>query len=74
MGLNLSNQQIAHELGLNGSVVQAMTTELRSGIEVRACEPVLSGEIELDEVYVVAGHKGNHEAVKKKADHRAADV
>lgn len=66
MGLNLSNQQIARELELNGSVVQEMTTQLRAGIEVRASQPVLSGEVEMDEVYVVAGHKGNPEAVKKK--------
>jgi transposase-like protein len=26
----------------------------------------LEGEVELDEVYIVAGHKGNPEAVKKK--------
>jgi transposase-like protein len=66
MGLNLSNQQIARELELNGSVVQEMTTQLREGIEVRAPQPVLSGEVEMDEVYVVAGHKGNQEAVQKK--------
>lgn len=30
-------------------------------------EPRLSGEVECDEVYVVAGHKGHPEAVKKKA-------
>ena len=32
MGLNLSNEQIAHELALNGSDVQQMTTQLREGI------------------------------------------
>lgn len=32
MGLNLSNQQIAAELGLNKDDVQAMTTHLRQGI------------------------------------------
>jgi hypothetical protein len=32
MGLNLSNKQIAHELALNGSDVQQMTTQLREGI------------------------------------------
>lgn len=32
MGLNLSNQQIAHELELNKNDVQAMTTELRNGV------------------------------------------
>lgn len=32
MGLNLSNQQIARELGLNKADVQQMTTQLRSGV------------------------------------------
>jgi len=32
MGLNLSNQQIAKELGLNRSDVQEMTSQLRSGV------------------------------------------
>jgi transposase-like protein len=33
MSLNLSNQQIARELGLNKDDVQAMTTQLREGVE-----------------------------------------
>ena len=32
MGLNISNEQIAHELALNVSDVQQMTTHLRDGI------------------------------------------
>jgi hypothetical protein len=32
MGLNLSNEQIAHELALNVSDVQQMTIQLRNGI------------------------------------------
>ena len=32
MGLNLSNEQIARQLDLNGSDVQKMTTQLREGI------------------------------------------
>lgn len=32
MGLNLSNQQIAQELGLNRPDVQQMTSQLRSGV------------------------------------------
>ncbi len=32
MGLNLSNQQIAQELGLNQADVHQMTTQLRSGV------------------------------------------
>lgn len=67
MGLNLSNQQIAHELGLNKDDVQRMTEQLRDGVVARQPEPRLSGVVECDEVYVVAGHKGHPEAVKKKA-------
>ena len=32
MGLNLSNEQIAHELALHSSDGQQMTTQLRDGI------------------------------------------
>jgi hypothetical protein len=32
MGLNISNEQIAHELAVNVSDVQQMTTQLREGI------------------------------------------
>jgi transposase-like protein len=66
MGLNLSNQQIAKELDLNKDDVQNMTSQLRDGVEARREPSKLSGEVECDEVYVVAGHKGNPHAVKKK--------
>src|SRR5262249_18695266 len=68
MGLNLSNQQIAEELDLNRGDVQEMTTRLRSGVVERRPPVTLSGEVECDEVYVVAGHKGHPEAVLKKGD------
>lgn len=35
MGLNLSNRQIAAELGLNKDDVQKMTEQLRIGVEVK---------------------------------------
>jgi len=66
MGLNLSNEQIGHELNLDPDDAQVMTTQLREGIVERKPVEVLSGEVECDEVYVVAGHKGHPEAVKKK--------
>lgn len=43
-----------------------MTTQLRTGIVAGKPEVMLSGEVECDEVYVTAGHKGHPEAVKKK--------
>src|SRR5919107_4372514 len=58
MGLNLSNRQIARELDLNEGDVQAMTSQLRQGLVERQPEVRLDGEVEADEVYVVAGHKG----------------
>ena len=49
MGLNRSNQPIAHELGLNQDDVQRMTAQLRDGVVVHQPEPRLSGEVEYDE-------------------------
>jgi len=66
MGLNLSNRQIALELGLDGSDVQTMTEQLRRGLVAKAPEVELTGEVEIDEVYVVAGHKGQPAAVAKR--------
>jgi len=65
MGLNLSNRQIAMELGLDASDVQAMTERLRDGLVAKAPAVELQGEVEVDEVYVVAGHKGQPAAVAK---------
>jgi hypothetical protein len=67
MGLNLSNRQIAQELGLGVSDVQAMTEHLRAGLVAKTPAVVLDGTVEVDEVYVVAGHKGNPAAVAKNA-------
>src|SRR5215218_396003 len=66
MGLNLSNRQIAQELDLGGSDVQAMTEVLRRGLTAKLPPVVVQGEVEIDEVYVVAGHKGNPAAVAKR--------
>src|ERR1043165_1829440 len=66
MGLNLSNRQIALELGLSPSDIQAMTEQLRQGLVATAPEVELAGEVEVDEVYVVAGHKGQPAAVAKR--------
>ncbi len=74
MGLNLSNRQIASELGLDGSDVQAMTEQLRRGLVAKVPAVELTGEVEpdarassgIDEVYVVAGHKGQLAAVAKR--------
>jgi len=66
MGLKLSNRQIAGELGLAVSDMQAMTEQLRSGLIAKASPVQLEGEVEIDEVYVVAGHKGQPDEVAKR--------
>ena len=66
MGLNLPNRQIAKGLDLGVSDVQAMTEQLRRGLTARAPAMVLDGEVEINEVYVVAGHKGHPAAVAKR--------
>src|SRR4051794_25616999 len=65
MGLNLSNRQIARELGLSQPDVQLMTERLRAGLVARMPPVRLEGEVEIDEVYVVAGHKGRPADVAK---------
>ena len=72
MGLNLSNLQITLELGLDASDVQAMTEQLRHGLVAKAPAVELTGEVEIDEVYVVAGHKGQPAAVAKRGGSDAA--
>jgi len=68
MGLNLSNRQIALELGLglDASDTQAMTEQLRAGLVAKVPAVELTGKVEIDEVYVVAGHKGQPAAVAKR--------
>src|SRR4051794_6988108 len=56
MGLNLSNRQIARELDLAVSDVQAMTEVLRHGLTAKLPSTRLEGAVEIDEIYVVAGH------------------
>lgn len=74
MGLNLSNRQIAAELGLSVTQAHLMTVRLRQGIADHQQPIVLEDEVECDEVYVVAGHKGHPEAVKKKGEQAVAGV
>jgi len=71
MGLNLSNAQIAKELDLNKDDVHQMTCQLRQGIVVKQPSPPLTDEVECDEVYIVAGHKGKPDQVVKRAVRQA---
>jgi hypothetical protein len=73
MGLNLSNEQITKELDLDPDDVQQMATALREGVVLRKPEVALSGEVECDEVDVVAEHKEHPETVRKKGDSGLAD-
>ena len=74
MGRNLSNHQIAEELDLNKDDVHQMTCQLRQGIVVKKPNPTLTDEVECDEVYIVAGHKGKPDEVKKKGGVDGAGV
>jgi transposase-like protein len=73
MGLNLSNAQIAKELDLNKDDVHQMTCQLRQGIVVKQPSPPLTDEVECDEVYIVASHKGKPDQVVKKGGAAGAD-
>lgn len=66
LSLNLSNRQIAHELDLNDSDIYVMAQQLREAVVAKKPVVTLTGEVECDEVYVVAGHKGQPDAVKKR--------
>jgi transposase-like protein len=70
MGLNLSNRQIAQELNLDESDGQAMAEQLRGGIVQRRSKARMSGVVECDEVYVVAGHKGRPDQIKGRVPRR----
>ena len=74
MGLNLSNHQIAQELDLNKDDAQQMTSQLRQGIVFKKSSPTLTDEVECDEVYIVAGHKGKPDAVVKKGGAAGGDA
>jgi hypothetical protein len=73
MGLNLSNHQIAKELDLNKDDAHQMTSQLREGIVRKKPSPTLTDEVECDEVYIVAGHKGKPDAVVKKGGAAGGD-
>ena len=73
MNLNISNAQIAEELDISERTVNDMCDKLRRKVYEERPEVQLSGEVELDEVYIVAGHKGRPDAVKKRVGSVAAD-
>src|SRR5947209_20251831 len=68
MGLNLSSRQIARELDLSQPDVQLMAEQLRHGLAAKLPAATLEGEVEIDGVYGVAGHKGQPKAVAKRGD------
>ena len=70
LGLNVSNAQIAQELDLCASDSQIMAEQLRQEVVMRKPPVQLAGEVECDEVYVVAGHKGIPSAIKNRDPRR----
>jgi len=67
--LNISNRQIARELGMTRNTAQRITTTLREEISRKTPQPTLSGFVEMDEVYIVAGHKGRPKIVHRIGRH-----
>ena len=65
IGLNLSTRQIASELKLDDKTCRSIAEQIRTSITCCQTEPTLSGEVEVDEVYIVAGHKGQPKEVEK---------
>lgn len=65
IALNLSNRQISLELNLGEKTCRKMAEQIRKGITCNQEEPILSEEVEIDEVYIVAGHKGQPQKVKE---------
>jgi transposase-like protein len=65
IGLNLSNRQIAAELDVHEDVAQEMCTHLRRGLCVHLPTVPLTDLVEIDEVYLIAGHKGQPAAVRE---------
>src|SRR3954462_10411055 len=63
MGLSLSNRQIARELDLGVSDVQAVTGALRHGLTAKLPPAILRGGVEIEKFPVVPGHKGAPAAV-----------
>jgi hypothetical protein len=52
-------------MGLDASDTQSMTEQLRHGLVAKTPVGELQGEVEIDEVYVMAGHKGQPAAMAK---------
>ena len=70
MGLNVSNSQIAQELGLCQSDSHAMGDAIRTEVYEKKPIVTLSEIAELDEVYIIAGHKGFPAAIKDRKPRR----
>ncbi len=66
VGLNLSNEPTAREPGIDPDDARVMASQLRQVIAEGKPEVVPGGEVECDEVYVVAGHEGRPEAVRRR--------
>ena len=67
MTLKLSNSQIRQARDLNKDDVQQRVQQRTEAVHRKTPDSLLDGEVECDEVCVVAGHKGKPEAVKKRA-------
>lgn len=57
--IELSNYQITQGLDLNKDDVQQMLSQVCSGVVAPMPSVTPEGEVECDEVYIMAGHKGS---------------
>jgi transposase-like protein len=53
-----SVKRLAEELGHSRSTVHLLAKKFRENLAVSAPDPILTGEIEIDEMYIRAGDKG----------------
>jgi hypothetical protein len=59
MGLDIYSKQISKEPDLDKDTIFCMCSLLQEEIAKKNDTPLLEAEIELDEVYIIAGHEGN---------------
>jgi hypothetical protein len=72
-GLNLSNALMAAALALHPSDLHQMTCQWRQGMVAKQPTPPFSGQVEGDEVSIIAGHTGQPDNVANKGGEDGVD-
>lgn len=63
-----SVKRLSEELGRARSTVHLLVREFRETLASKVSDPVLFGEIEIDEMYIHAGSKGVKKTIHEKED------